>query len=163
MERTTDRANGLTRRRASLVALVLASTLSACGSSRPSTTARAAFVARADAICASGIRKAQRLTPPKSATELLPFIEQAETIVHGILTELRTVTPPARSRAAYTKFLATAEQETKTLSVAATALRSHNLSLAKSALASLKSNTSNAEAAALGLSECARTTTGPGR
>jgi hypothetical protein len=159
MQRTTDRTKTLTSRRASVVALVLASTLSACGSSRPSTTARAAFVARADAVCASGIRKAQRLTPPKSPSELLPFIEQAETIVHRILTELQTVTPPAGSRAAYIKFLATAEQETKTLRVAVTALRGHNFSLAKSALASLNSNTSNAEAAALGLSQCARTAT----
>jgi hypothetical protein len=137
-----------------------AATLSACGSSGTSTTAtRAEFVARANAICASSEKKASQLKAPTSAANLLPFAEQARSIVDELLTQLEGVTPPSGSRAAYGRFLATAGRETQEIGRLVTALHSHDVNGAKAALGALNSNASNAEAKALGLTECARTAT----
>jgi hypothetical protein len=140
--------------------LLLTALLPACGSSGGSTTAsHADFVARANAICATGLRKAEGLGTPKSAAEALPFAEHASANVSGLLSQLKGVTAPASSRAAYAKFLATAGAEAKAIGQLVTALRAHKTAQAKTALGRLNSNTSNAEAGALGLSECARTRT----
>ncbi|MCW3067378.1 MAG: hypothetical protein JWL67_3 [Solirubrobacterales bacterium] len=143
-----------------IAALVSAVILSACGSSGSSTTAgRADFVARANAICASGLRKAEGLTTPKSTAEVLPFAQHASSIVTGLLIQLKGVTPPASSRAAYARFLQTAGAEASEIGQLVAALRTRDVAHAKTALAQLSSNTSNAQARALGLSECARTRT----
>jgi hypothetical protein len=140
-----------------LAAILSAGILSACGGSGASPTARAEFLARANAICASGLRKARQLQQPKSAAGLLPFTERARPIVAKIVAELAAVTPPASSRAAYGKYLAKVTEEVKAIGQLVVALRGHDIRLGQSALGELNSNVSNAEASALGLSQCART------
>lgn len=145
---------------ACLATIVAVALVSACGSSGGATTAhRADFVARANAICASGLRKAEGLSTPKSAREVLPFAEHASAIVSGLLAQLNGVTAPASSRAAYAKFLTTVGAEASAIEQLVAALRARDTAVAKTALSHLSSNTSNAEARALGLAECARTRT----
>jgi hypothetical protein len=140
-----------------LAALLCAAAISACGSSGTSTPTHAEFVARANAICKSSESKASQLKAPTSVAGLLPFAEQARSIVDELLTQLKGVTPPPGSRAAYDRFLATLGRETQEIERLVTALRNRDVNGAKAALGALNSNTSNAEARALGLTECART------
>ena len=128
-----------------------------CGGSNSAAPAQAQFASQANAICAVALRSAARLKTPKSAAELLPFSEQASSIVSKVVRELKGVTPPPDSRLAYNGFLMASAHEARMLGELVQALRAGSTGRARSALQALNSNAVNEEAKALGITECART------
>jgi hypothetical protein len=131
-----------------------------CGGSTGTGATQAEFVTRANAFCAVALRSAASVKTPKSAAELLPFSERASSIVSKLVSELKAVTPPSNSRAAYSRFLATSSHEAQMLGELEQALRVGSTTRAHAALQALNSGDAvNEEAKALGLTECARTVT----
>jgi hypothetical protein len=137
-----------------LAAVVL---LSGCGRAKSSAPTQAQFVARANAICAAGLRSAAHLKSPKSTAELLPFSEQTSSIVSKLASDLDGVTPPSRSRVSYARFLRTLAREARLLDEVVTGLRAHSALRARRALEGLSSDAVNEQAKALGIAVCART------
>jgi hypothetical protein len=83
---------------------------------------QAQLASQANAVGAVALRRAARLKTPKSAAELLPFSEQASSIVSKVVSELKGITPPPNSRAAYNRFLMASAHEARILGELAHAL-----------------------------------------
>ncbi len=120
-----------------------------------STSAQTQFVARADAICAKAAKRGNALRVPSTPVGYAPFLQRVSTILTDAVRELRAVTAPPRSRAAYARLLATVSSEVERIRRAREYLRAGDLRRAQSTLEQLNSNKVNAEANALGLHECA--------
>jgi hypothetical protein len=117
------------------------------------------FVSQANAICANALRSGQRLSRPKSRSELLPFLQGARSIVARVTSELKDVKAPSDARGAYDRFLATTAHEARLLGEFSQALRAADAPRERVAVHALNSNSANEQAQALGLTECARTVT----
>lgn len=142
----------LPRAAISVLAVLL---LAACGGSSSSSEHR--FVARANAICAKAQARAKRLKAPgASAAGDRRFIEQVSVLLAQVSEELASVKAPASKRAAYRRFVTGTRREVTHLKQYAAALGTNDRNRAGKALAAIEANTLNAQAAALGLSTCAR-------
>src|SRR5437660_1137282 len=107
----------MTGRRAARLGMLAATLLvGGCGSSTGPAPTHAQFASRANAICASGLKSAARIKPPKSRAGLLSFSEQASSLVSTLFSQLKTLRTPSSSRLAYNEFLTTVGHEAQLLS-----------------------------------------------
>ena len=74
-----------------IVSGIAAAMLGACGSSDSKPVARADYVKRADAICKKYNAKTKKLSAPKSAAELKPYIHSGVQLVLASVGELRAL------------------------------------------------------------------------
>jgi hypothetical protein len=145
----------------SLLAGVLAA---GCGSSASSSpTRQAQFVSRASAICTRVTQRGHELHAPKGVAATIRFLGEARALVQQTGRELKTVTPPADSRTAYRRFLASITMEARGLSELVHAVRTRDAALYKKTAKRMESNPVNHEALALGLGKCAETTQPQGK
>ena len=99
----------MTRALARGCVIMAAVVLSACGSSAPS---KASFIAKADAICASGDAQIKAVpTPPLTGTQssklaaLGRYVERVVPVARGVITRLKALAQPTQDRALLQQYL----------------------------------------------------------
>lgn len=68
-------------------------------------SAKARFIAEADAICATMLEEQRKLTPPTSLEELTSFAAKAQEMIGDALGQLQVLEPPAQDRRIWRKQL----------------------------------------------------------
>jgi hypothetical protein len=145
---------GLSTRLAAPIVLVCALALCGCGvSGKKSPSRNAAFVSRANAICAKATKRAHALS--RSDPQML--LERADSILAQADHELRAVRAPANKRAAYETFVTGVEAEARRVDRLARAVRENDRSLYRATTKEMSSDSVNHEAFALGLNACGET------
>lgn len=148
------------RRRCLLVlALCLAAMLIGCGSAAlpaPSTST-GPFSRAANRLCAAAGAQVTALPPPTPST-FFDFASRQRKIVDALVAHLKTLRPPAPQRHHFDAFIRITQAQTATAGAMVGALHSRRLPAARALLRrlSVEGPASNKEAAAIGLTECAK-------
>lgn len=86
-----------------LVLLLLLATLTGCGGSstgRSGNGDKAAYIAKAEAICSAAVAKQKALKPPGTVDALAPYVSDVVGVAVQATRELSALRPPAADRAA---------------------------------------------------------------
>ena len=141
-----------------VVGLIAAAAVAGCGGSSSSTSSSADFVAQGNAICKKSNAQVAAIPKPQTTNDLTTYFDKVVPIVDSAFAQLKGLTPPSDQQAAFDAWIASGQKEQDLIDQAKTAADSGDsakaIALAK---AEGKLNTANsAQAAALGLSECAK-------
>ena len=102
-------------RRALAVSLATAFVLAGCGGGEGERLSRQEYAGPADAICAEGNRRTERLANPESLPDLAEVTEDTRNILDDAIDELRKLRPPSDEQKLVNQWLAQLEQLTDDL------------------------------------------------
>ena len=142
---------------AALIAIGAALTAALLGGCGGGSYTKRDYVARANAICASALRKARSIPPPATGEEFSPYLKQVLPAVRSEVSQLRALRVPhtgaddRRLLSAYLGALAQTAREYDAL--AAAAERGDSAAIASSE-AALRANRASVLGARYGLSSC---------
>jgi hypothetical protein len=114
------------------------------------------FVSQADAICKDSNDKTAALTKPTSMAELATVAGQEITIANDTLAQLQALTPPSDVQAKYSQYLSDGAAQISVAGDLQAAAQAGDTAKVTQIGQRLKANSPDPEAAALGLSECAK-------
>ena len=147
-----------------VVGLIAAAAVAGCGGSSSSTSSSADFVAQGNAICKKSNAQIAALPQPKSNAELTTYLNQASPIIQSALDQVNGLTPPGDKQKAFDTWVGTITNEADLVAEAQSAAADGNSSQAISLLnkQGTLSKQGNAQAAALGLTQCAKSASDQG-
>lgn len=140
------------------VAIAGAVLATGCGSSSPSAGSRAhsGFIRRANHLCAEANHAERALVAPQPGRPLARFARGIARIGSKLVAQLQGLTPPSPEAGRYSRFLRDMRNGTRDAESLQRAAIQRNPTSIQRALRKLASNTSQRDASALGLGECAK-------
>jgi hypothetical protein len=119
---------------AALALVALAAAFAGCGKSKSKSYTPPAWLKRGDAACAK-VRRTGSGTEPRDAAKLATYTARQYTAGQEILTALRPLTPPAKQRRLYARFVRIVGQRVAAFRAARDAAARGDAKAARAALA----------------------------